>query len=105
MNLLVDTFLLIFCFFRGLALLRQLFVLGDENACGGPPGDLDACRLFERPAAQLEGNRRPFLVLTDEGIENVRRCSQRTGIGRFAGATELRSNNLDCSLTRACPST
>ena len=75
------------------------------NAGGRPPSDLDACRLFEGPSAPFEGNRRPFLVLTDEGIENVRRCSQRTGIGRFAGATELRLNNLDCSLARASPPT
>ena len=98
MNLLVDTFLPILCFFLGLALLGQLFVLGNENTGGGPPVDGDARGLLQGPSVQFEGERRPFHVLTDERVENVRRCSQRTGIGRPAEATELRLNDTNLSL-------
>ena len=84
-----------------LALVRQLFVLGHENTGGGPPLDGDARGLLQGPASQFEGERRPFLVLTDERVENLRRCSQCTGIGRPAEATEFRLNDTDLSLARA----
>ena len=89
----------------GLTLLGQLPVFRDEDSRGGPPMNRDARRLCEGPSAQFEWNRRPFLVLTDESIENVRRSSQRTSIGRPADATEFRLNDMDPSLSRACAAT
>jgi len=89
----------------GLTLLGQLPVLRDEDSRGGPPMNCNARRLLEGPSAQFEWNRRPFLVLTDESIENVCRCSQCTGIGCPAETTEFRLNNADLSLARACAAT
>ena len=68
MNLLVDTFLLILIF-RSLALLRQIVILGDENAGGRPPVDGDARGLLKSPASQLEIGMRSRGLCADEGVK------------------------------------
>ena len=69
MNLLVDTFLPILFFFLGLALLRQLLVLSDENTGGRPPVDGDARGLLKSPASQLEIGMRSRGLCADEGVK------------------------------------